>query len=113
MELVSSGFSPIYGARPLKDTIEERIATPMSDKIIDGEIKKGSSVEVDWDKKKATFLWNTNDLETIVTKEKSSKNPVAIKSEPPITEEKITETTPVINQESIEVDNNQSDPINE
>ncbi|MBK8492218.1 MAG: ATP-dependent Clp protease ATP-binding subunit [Saprospirales bacterium] len=56
-ELVRTGFSPQYGARPLKDTIEERIATPMSDKIIGGEIEKGAKVKVDWDKKKESFLW--------------------------------------------------------
>jgi ATP-dependent Clp protease ATP-binding subunit ClpB len=56
--LVESGFSAIYGARPLKDTIEERIATPLSDKIISGEIEKGSTVEVDWDEAGKAFLWN-------------------------------------------------------
>ena len=56
-ELVRTGFSPQYGARPLKDTIEERIATPMSDKIIGGEIEKGANVKVDWDDKNAQFNW--------------------------------------------------------
>ena len=56
--LVESGFSPIYGARPLKDTIEERIATPLSDKIIGGEIEKGSAVQVDWNETDKTFIWH-------------------------------------------------------
>ncbi len=56
--LIDSGFSEIYGARPLKDTIEERLATPLSEKIIGQEIGKGTSLTVDWDAKKKTFIWN-------------------------------------------------------
>ena len=56
--LVESGFSPTYGARPLKDTIEERLATPLSDKIISGEIEKGTTVQVDWNDTEKAFIWN-------------------------------------------------------
>ena len=56
-ELVKSGFSPMYGARPLKDTIEDRLATAMANKMIAGEIPKGSHVKVDWDAVKEEFLW--------------------------------------------------------
>jgi ATP-dependent Clp protease ATP-binding subunit ClpB len=56
--LTASGFSEIYGARPLKDTIEERIATPLSEKMIGGEIGKGTNVELDWDEKDNNFIWN-------------------------------------------------------
>lgn len=56
-ELVQTGFSPTFGARPLKDTIEDRIATPLSDKIIGGEVGKDARVAVDWDEKKGTFVW--------------------------------------------------------
>jgi len=55
--LIDSGFSEIYGARPLKDTIEARLATPLSEKIISQEIGKGTSVTVDWDAKNETFIW--------------------------------------------------------
>ena len=40
--LVQWGFSPQYGARPLKDTIEYRLGTPVADRIISGEIVKGN-----------------------------------------------------------------------
>ncbi len=56
-ELVRTGFSPTFGARPLKDTIEDRIATPLSDKIIGGEVGKDAKVAVDWDEKAAAFVW--------------------------------------------------------
>ena len=57
--LVASGFSKTYGARPLKDTIEERIATPLSEQMISGQVRKGDTVEVDWDEAQQTFNWNT------------------------------------------------------
>ena len=56
-QLIKIGFSPMYGARPLKDTIEERIATPMSDKIIGGEITKGAKVALAWNLKNEKFNW--------------------------------------------------------
>ena len=59
-ELVNSGFSPIYGARPLKDTIEDRIATPLSDKIIGGKIPKNATVKVDWDVENRRFDWQVS-----------------------------------------------------
>jgi len=55
--LIESGFSEDYGARPLKDTIEERIATPLSEKIISGEVTKDSKVKVDWNETEKKFIW--------------------------------------------------------
>lgn len=49
MALVRLGFSPQYGARPLKDTIEYRLGTPIADKIIAGNIEKNSIVLLDID----------------------------------------------------------------
>jgi ATP-dependent Clp protease ATP-binding subunit ClpB len=63
--LTESGFSPAYGARPLKDTIEERIATPLSDKIIGGEVTKGCKIWVDWDETAQHLIWN---IESSLTK---------------------------------------------
>lgn len=57
-QLIKIGFSPLYGARPLKDTIEDRIATPISDKIIGGTITKGYKVEVDHQESNEEFIWN-------------------------------------------------------
>lgn len=55
--LVKTGFKREYGARPLKDTIEERIATPLSEKIISEEVKKGMKVKVDWLEDQQRFAW--------------------------------------------------------
>ncbi|MCB0522696.1 MAG: ATP-dependent Clp protease ATP-binding subunit [Lewinellaceae bacterium] len=57
MELVRSGFSPFYGARPLKETIRRRLGNSISNKIIGGEITPGSKVELGWNDKENDFDW--------------------------------------------------------
>lgn len=42
------GFSEIYGARPIRRIITECIENPLTDKIINGEIKKGDFVGVNF-----------------------------------------------------------------
>jgi len=37
---------PVYGARPLKRVIQRELETPLSRKIIAGEIKEGSKVKI-------------------------------------------------------------------
>jgi ATP-dependent Clp protease ATP-binding subunit ClpB len=44
--LAEKGYDPVYGARPLKRTIQRELETPLSKKIIAGEVKEGSKVFV-------------------------------------------------------------------
>jgi ATP-dependent Clp protease ATP-binding subunit ClpB len=45
--LGKEGFDPVYGARPLKRTIQRRVADPLALKILEGEIKEGDTVMAD------------------------------------------------------------------
>jgi ATP-dependent Clp protease ATP-binding subunit ClpB len=45
--LASSGFDPMYGARPLKRTIQHLVQDPLAMKILDGSIKEGDHLKVD------------------------------------------------------------------
>jgi len=45
--LAERGFDPVYGARPLKRTIQKEIQNPLAMKILDGEFKEGDTVTVD------------------------------------------------------------------
>ena len=47
--IVNQGFDPIYGARPIKRFIQKEIETPLSRKIIAGEIETNSKVTIDFD----------------------------------------------------------------
>ncbi len=44
--LAEKGYDPVYGARPLKRVIQRELETPLSRKIIAGEIKEGSKVRI-------------------------------------------------------------------
>jgi ATP-dependent Clp protease ATP-binding subunit ClpC len=44
--LAREGYDPLYGARPLRRTIGRLIETPLSKKIIQGEFKKGETIEI-------------------------------------------------------------------
>lgn len=47
--LVESGFSPVFGARPLKDTIEDRLGNLLANEIIGENINNGDNLELDVD----------------------------------------------------------------
>jgi len=47
-ELIAErGFDPVYGARPLKRTIQKEIQNPLAMKILSGEFKEGDTALVD------------------------------------------------------------------
>ena len=46
--LVKEGFDPIFGARPLRRTIERRVANPLSRRILAGEFAEGDTALVDY-----------------------------------------------------------------
>ena len=45
--LAEAGYDPVFGARPLKRTIQERLENPLSEAILKGEFGPGNSVYVD------------------------------------------------------------------
>ncbi|WP_457626833.1 AAA family ATPase [Persephonella sp.] len=47
-ELIAKlGYDPVYGARPLRRAIHKYVETPLSEKILKGEIKPGDTVLID------------------------------------------------------------------
>lgn len=49
------GFDPVYGARPLKRSLQKEILNPLALKILDGTFKEGDTVLVDYENGKLTF----------------------------------------------------------
>ena len=45
--LAAKGYDPVYGARPLKRTIQQEIQNPLAMKILAGEYKEGDTAKVD------------------------------------------------------------------
>jgi ATP-dependent Clp protease ATP-binding subunit ClpC len=44
--LIEKGFDPVYGARPIKRTIQRFLEDPLAEEIISGRIKKGGAIKV-------------------------------------------------------------------
>ena len=53
--LVEKGYDPVYGARPLRRTIQRWIQDPLALKILEGEFREGDKVKVDSDGESLTF----------------------------------------------------------
>jgi ATP-dependent Clp protease ATP-binding subunit ClpB len=45
--LIEEGYDPVYGARPLKRTIQRRVLDPLALAVLQGEFKEGDAVAVD------------------------------------------------------------------
>jgi ATP-dependent Clp protease ATP-binding subunit ClpB len=45
--IVSEGYDPMYGARPLKRTIQRRVLDPLALRVLEGEFREGDRVLVD------------------------------------------------------------------
>ncbi|HKK39159.1 MAG TPA: ATP-dependent Clp protease ATP-binding subunit, partial [Cryomorphaceae bacterium] len=58
--LLEIGFSPIYGARPIKSAIKSFLTPAMADKIIMGEVTKGCKVHLDLDDARV-LIWDISE----------------------------------------------------
>lgn len=54
--LAQAGFDPVYGARPLKRTIQQQLENPLAQALLTGKFKSGDNIEVSYDK--GVFLFN-------------------------------------------------------
>jgi len=53
--IAKEGFDPVYGARPIKRTIQRLIIDPLAQKVLSGEFKEGDTVFVDAQDGKIVF----------------------------------------------------------
>lgn len=56
-KLGETGFDPVYGARPLKRTIQQEVENPLAQRLLAGEFLAGESIAVDWDTTKNCFAF--------------------------------------------------------
>ncbi len=50
-----TGYDPVFGARPLRRTIQRLVENPISSLLIKGEVKEGDSILVDFDGNELSF----------------------------------------------------------
>jgi ATP-dependent Clp protease ATP-binding subunit ClpB len=54
--IADKGYDPVYGARPLKRTIQRLIQDPLAVKILEGEFKEGDRIKIDSDGDEMLFI---------------------------------------------------------
>lgn len=97
--LIEIGFSPIFGARPLKSAIKSFLTPPMATKIIMGEVNKGDKVDLDIDENKE-LVWIVNDEGPVKTE--SAAEGAIENAEASVVEESVAATAaaaPVVQSE--------------
>lgn len=50
-----AGFDPVYGARPLKRVIQDKLETPIAERILSGQYSAGSLIKIDLINEKLDF----------------------------------------------------------
>jgi ATP-dependent Clp protease ATP-binding subunit ClpB len=53
--VVSEGYDPMFGARPLKRTIQRRVLDPLAMRVLEGEFREGDKIMVDVNGNGLTF----------------------------------------------------------
>ncbi|WP_133138908.1 ATP-dependent chaperone ClpB [Legionella genomosp. 1] len=47
--LAAAGFDPVYGARPLKRIIQQKLENPLAQALLTGEFKSGDTIKANWE----------------------------------------------------------------
>jgi hypothetical protein len=53
--LIKKGYDPVYGARPMRRTVEQMVQDPLAEEILRGHIRPGERVKVGVDKESLIF----------------------------------------------------------
>ena len=60
-QIVREGFDPLFGARPLKRSIQKLVENPISELIIAKKVKTGDTIIVDYDGQE--FIFNVEKID--------------------------------------------------
>lgn len=60
--LAATGYDPVYGARPLKRSIQQHIENPLAQEILSGKFVPGDTIHIGFDKDRLVF---TKDAATV------------------------------------------------
>jgi len=53
--IAEKGFNPMYGARPLRRSIQSLLEDPLAEKILEGNIKGSKKIDVEREEEKLVF----------------------------------------------------------
>lgn len=61
IQIANEGYDPVYGARPIKRVIQQRLQNPLALKLLQGEFKEGQTILVDVDVSEAFTFYSQKD----------------------------------------------------
>jgi ATP-dependent Clp protease ATP-binding subunit ClpC len=61
--MVKKGFDPVYGARPLRRSIQNMIEDKLAEEMLEGKVKKGDKVIIDKDPEKDNIIFRLSTIE--------------------------------------------------
>ncbi len=67
--LANEGFDPVYGARPLKRTIQRRVMDPLAVQVLDGRFVEGDTVLVDREGTEIVFRKASSERQGVLDEE--------------------------------------------
>jgi ATP-dependent Clp protease ATP-binding subunit ClpB len=62
-QIGDEGYDPLFGARPLKRVIQQRIENPLATKLLAGDFEPGSTIQVDADQASGNLTFSTAPIE--------------------------------------------------
>jgi ATP-dependent Clp protease ATP-binding subunit ClpB len=54
-QIMDEGYDPVFGARPLKRTIQQRLENPLAAELLAGKFAEGDTIKIDADAHRFTF----------------------------------------------------------
>ncbi|MHC4096305.1 MAG: ATP-dependent chaperone ClpB [Planctomycetota bacterium] len=54
-QIMDEGYDPVFGARPLKRTIQQRLENPLAAQLLSGKFSEGDTIKIDADAHRFTF----------------------------------------------------------
>jgi ATP-dependent Clp protease ATP-binding subunit ClpB len=54
-QIMDEGYDPVFGARPLKRTIQQRLENPLAAELLTGKFAEGDTIKIDADAHRFTF----------------------------------------------------------
>jgi ATP-dependent Clp protease ATP-binding subunit ClpB len=54
-QIIDEGYDPVFGARPLKRTIQQRLENPLAAELLAGKFAEGDTIKIDADAHRFTF----------------------------------------------------------
>lgn len=57
--LAATGYDPVYGARPLKRSIQQHVENPLAQEILSGKFVPGDTIHIELVKERIVFTKST------------------------------------------------------